>query len=76
MGLIDYEYSDVNQKNYYLKNTTTNLFYLGFSKEKINKPLWGDKKEAKVIEEMEALHTQRRLANLYSPAQKILLVEA
>ena len=61
---------------YFLKNSTTKMFFTGFSKHTINKPTWtSDIDDAIAYSEMTALALQRRLENLYMPAQKILLVE-
>ncbi|KKL08041.1 hypothetical protein LCGC14_2579920 [marine sediment metagenome] len=75
MGVIDYDYFETRAKFYYLKNTTTGLYFAGFSKEIHNKPLWTSKEHAVAYEEQEALRIQRRLENLYSPAQKIIMEE-
>jgi len=64
------------QEFYCLKNLKTGLYFAGFSKETRNKPLWVNTlNEAVTYKELEALHLQRRLENLYLPSQKIVIEE-
>ena len=64
------------QEFYCLKNLKTGLYFAGFSKETRNKPLWVNTlNEATTHGELEALHLQRRLENLYLPYQRIVMCE-
>ncbi len=61
------------EEKYILQNAKTKQYLKGF---KVNKPLWTDDgDEAAEYEELDALKIQRRLENLYSPAQKIRMVQ-
>ncbi len=73
MGLLDYNYPDV-ENFYYILNTKTGLYFERFSNEETrNKPIWVSKEKAVAYREMYALRLQRRLEALYLPYQKIIL---
>lgn len=61
------------KEHYYIQNSKTKLYLKGFDR---TKPLWVEQqKQAAIYSELDALKLQRRLENLYAPAQSIILVE-
>ncbi len=67
------ENDPMKEEQYYLQNDTTKLYLTGFQRQK---PLWtGDEKSAALYDEMTVLRMERRLANLYSPAHRIIIKE-